>query len=325
VKSEQTSDNRRTPTPGADASASPHEQEDASGSPHQEGGAGRSPRRRCNNLDGKRWLQNSISVWSDIRKTAEESRLKHPAMFPQMLVDRLLETFLPPGGTTVLDPFAGTGSTLVAAARQGLRGVGLEISPDYVQLAQQRLQHVQNPAKPDSAAESGAQSRRAASRRMPPAEVICDSALNLRTHVPDESVDLCITSPPYWNILTRRRTADYKAVRHYGDNDGDFGTIEDYEDFLASLTAVFEQVFAVLRPGAFCCVVVMDLRKKKHFFPLHSHLAERLTECGFVYDDLLIWNRQSEYNNLRPLGYPSVFRVNRVHEFILLMQKPKPA
>src|SRR6185436_961982 len=76
----------------------------------------RRPARRCNHLDGKRWLQNSISVWSDIRKTAEETRLKHPALFPTALVERLIETFLPPSGRIVLDPFAGSGSTVVTAA-----------------------------------------------------------------------------------------------------------------------------------------------------------------------------------------------------------------
>ncbi|MGE3316267.1 MAG: hypothetical protein AB7O26_14210, partial [Planctomycetaceae bacterium] len=42
------------------------------------------PRKRCNGLDGKKWIQNSISVWSDIRKSADEARLGHPAMFPTM-------------------------------------------------------------------------------------------------------------------------------------------------------------------------------------------------------------------------------------------------
>src|SRR5262245_41984440 len=74
---------------------------------------------RCNALDGKKWLQNSISVWGDVRKSPEELRLKHPAMFPLMLAERLIESFLPNGSHLVLDPFCGTGSTLVAADRLG--------------------------------------------------------------------------------------------------------------------------------------------------------------------------------------------------------------
>src|SRR5258707_15274376 len=88
--------------------------------------------RRCNSLDGKRWLQNSISVWGDIRKSPEELRLKHPAMFPTALAARLMESFLPAGPHVILDPFAGTGSTLVAASRAGKQGVGLELSAAFV-------------------------------------------------------------------------------------------------------------------------------------------------------------------------------------------------
>jgi DNA modification methylase len=276
-------------------------------------------RRHCNDLDGKHWIQNSISVWSDIRKTAEEAQLKHPAMFPAMLADRLIETFLPPEGSVVLDPFSGSGSTLIAAQSKGRQGIGLDLSPEYVALAKTRLSQLA--AEQESAANASRQPRSAIS----PARVYEDSAENLLSYVEPNSVDLCISSPPYWNILNQRRSADLKKTRHYGNLDGDIGTIEDYDAFLTATTNVFDNVLKALKPGAYCCVVVMDLRKKKHFFPLHSDLSNRLLQVGYLYDDLIIWNRQSEYNNLRPLGYPSVFRVNKVHEFVLLTQKPKHA
>ena len=256
--------------------------------------------RRCNQLDGRQWLRNSISVWSDIRKSTAETRLKHPAMFPTQLVERLIETFMPVEGSTVLDPFTGSGSTLVAAAAAGRAGIGLELSPEYVALTRERLAEFPG-----------------ANAQVHPA-----SATELLNYVAPESIDLCITSPPYWDILNQRRTADYKAVRHYGNLEEDLGVIADYDAFLDAITRVFADVLVALRPGGYCCIVVMDLRKKDRFFPLHSDLAQRLVAGGWRYDDLIIWNRQTEYNNLRPLGYPSVFRVNKVHEFILLMQKP---
>ena len=53
---------------------------------------------------------------------------------------------------------------------------------------------------------------------------------------------------------------------------------------------------------------------------------ERTTEepygRGFIFDDLVIWNRGQEYNNLRPLGYPYTFRINKIHEFIVILRKP---
>jgi len=259
---------------------------------------------RANSLGGKRWLQNSISVWSDIRKSPEELRLKHPAMFPAALATRLIESFLPDGQHLVFDPFAGTGATLVAAAGLGKQGVGIELSSEFVTLARRRLTaHGGQALHPAPALHLG-------------------TARYLLKYVTPGSIDLCITSPPYWNILNQRRTADSKAVRHYGNLAEDLGTIADYDEFLSALTGIFADVLKVLKPGAHCCVVVMDLRKKNRFYPFHSDLAARLQEIGYELDDLVIWNRQSEYNNLRPLGFPAVFRVNKVHEFILLLRKP---
>ena len=73
----------------------------------------RPSRKKTNDLDGATWLSNSISVWNDIRKTREERSLGHPAMFPTMLVERLIESFTSKREHTVLDPFMGSGSTVV--------------------------------------------------------------------------------------------------------------------------------------------------------------------------------------------------------------------
>jgi DNA modification methylase len=265
----------------------------------------RKPVPHCNTLDGKRWIQNSISVWSDLRKTTEETRLKHPAMFPGALCERLIETFLRPEADTVLDPFSGSGSTLVAAERMGKRGIGFELVEEFAEMATSRIAEV------------------AEDSNSPRSTVFRSSAEAIKDELEADSVDLCITSPPYWDILNQRRTADYKDVRHYGNEDGDLGTIAGYEDFLDALDVVLSDVFSVLKAGAYCCVIVMDLRKKNQFFPLHSDIATRAKQLGYIFDDLIIWNRQSEYNNLRPLGYPAVFRVNKVHEFIVVLQKPR--
>lgn len=288
--------------------------------------------RRCNSLDGKRWLQNSISVWSDIRKSPEELRLKHPAMFPAALGTRLMESFLPSGSQTVLDPFAGIGSTLVAAAQLGKQAIGLELSPEFVAVAVNRPDGPRA-AGPNAPARRGKQARLrfepvepaggdASGKGLGQTVIYNASATDLLQYVPEDSIDLCVTSPPYWDILNQRRTADSKAVRHYGNLQHDLGIIADYGEFLSALTNIFGDVLRVLKPGAHCCIVVMDLRKKNRFYPFHSDLAARLQAVGYEFDDLIIWNRQAEYNNLRPLGYPAVFRVNKVHEFVVLMRKP---
>ena len=149
----------------------------------------------CNDLDGKRWIQNSISVWSDIRKTAEENRLKHPAMFPGMLVERLVETFLRPDGERILDPFSGSGSTIVEVERLGKTGIGIELSPEYAAMARNRVADVASSLF---------------SKSSKPRSIIHEASVaDITKLIQPESIDLCITSPPYWDILNQRRTADY--------------------------------------------------------------------------------------------------------------------
>lgn len=261
-------------------------------------------RRRANELDGRTWQRYSISVWSDIRKTPEETRLGHPALFPVALVTRLIECFTTQEDRVILDPFAGTGATPIAAEMMGRVGIGLDISEAYCRLARERV----------------VDARQGGERR-----IYCDDARNLLRYVEPQSVDLVITSPPYWNILMQRRTADGKPARHYGASQGDLGKIPSYADFLAALKDAFSLVFSALKPGRYCIVIVMDLRKKDRFYPFHADLARMMQEIGFVWDDLVIWDRRHEYNHMRPLGYPYRFRINKAHEFVLIFRKPPAA
>ena len=48
-----------------------------------------------------------------------------------------------------------------------------------------------------------------------------------------------------------------------------------------------------------------------------------MKEIGFELDEYVIWDRQRDYNNMKTLGYPYVYRFNRVHEFICIYQKKK--
>ena len=269
------------------------------------------PSKRANDLDGKTWLRNSISIWSDISKTPEEIALKHPAMFPTQLVSRLIESFTRTDQTAILDPFCGIGSSVVAAEMMGKQGIGLDISADYISKAEQRP--ALTPGLFEGHGGTGKGERR----------LIEADARNLLQHVAPTSIDFVVTSPPYWDILLRNRSADYKEIRNYGNSDLDVGRISDYKEFLEALGEVFTNVLTVLKPGCYCCVVVMDLRKGSSFFPLHADLAVKMQEIGFWLDDIIIWDRKREYNNLRPLGHPSVFRINKVHEYILIFQKPR--
>lgn len=256
-------------------------------------------------LDGKTWLQYSISIWNDIRKSADELNFKHPAMFPSMLAGRLIEIFSHKKDL-ILDPFAGSGSTLIAAQERERHSIGIEISSNFIKIYNDRTKQASMFAANNSKYQS---------------KMLHDDAGNLLNHVKPSSAQLTVTSPPYWDILNQDRTADGKETRNYGSQSRNLGNIKDYQEFLSALKEIFSDVYKATKREGFCCVVVMDLRKKNKFYPFHMDVVNFMEQIGFKLDDLIIWDRRQEYNNLRPLGYPTVFRINKIHEYILIFKK----
>lgn len=260
-----------------------------------------------NNLSGKEWLQNSFTIWRDIRKSKEETKLKHPAMFPQYLVEKLIDIYTKDPGEVILDPFMGSGSTTLAAMNKGKKGIGIELSEEYIQIAKKRVNTYQV-----DLLNSG---------KIIHPDIIHDDAHNLGNHIKPETVDLVVTSPPYWDILNMRRTADNKEIRNYSEEETDIGNIKKYDEFLESLKNIYSEVYKVLKPNKRCICVVMDIRKKDRFYPFHFDQTKVMQEVGFEIEEFVIWDRQHEYNNMRTLGYPWVFRFNKVHEYICIYWK----
>jgi modification methylase len=81
----------------------------------------------------QRWF---VPFWTDIRGSS--TREGHPAPFPVEIGERLIRMFSF-AGDIVLDPFVGTGSTSVAAARVGRNSIGVEIDPVYLEMASRRM------------------------------------------------------------------------------------------------------------------------------------------------------------------------------------------
>jgi adenine-specific DNA methylase len=261
---------------------------------------------KTNNLTGKEWLQNSFSIWRDLGKTEEEKKLNHPAIFTIKLVSKLIDTFCKPNGGKILDCFAGSGTTLIAGLLKEKDVIGFDLSSEFKQQFIKRASNLYNISI------YGLEDK----------YLVCDSR-KLSENIEANSIDLCVTSPPYWDILNRQRTADMKKNTNYSDSSEDLGNIKDYDEFVSSLKIVCGEVYKVMKTKGYFIINVMDLRKKDKFFPLHIDTARIAQESGFSLEDIIIWDRQAEYNNMRPLGYPFKFIVNKVHEYLLILRKPE--
>ncbi len=141
--------------------------------------------------------------------------------------------------------------------------------------------------------------------------------------LPDESVHLVLTSPPYWNL------------KKYNDNPNQLGHIEDYECFLKEIKRVWEHVFRILVPGGRLVCVVGDVcvsRREfgRHLvFPLHSDICVLCRKIGFDNLNPIIWHKiaNASYevtNGSKFLGKP--YEPNAIIkndiEFILMQRKP---
>lgn len=247
-------------------------------------------------ITGRDWIKYSVSVWDDCKKS-EEKKFNHPASFPVEMVEKLIRLYSK-RSEIVMDPFAGIGSTLVAATKNNRRSIGFEINSAFISTAEKRLVDHKDKYK-----------------------IINDSCLSMNKYISNNSIDFCITSPPYWDILNRTRTADKKEIRNYGDDSDDLGNINNYDKFLNELYKVFKCIYDTIKFNKHCVLIVMDIRKKSKFYPFHIDITNLMNDIGFQLEDFIIWDRKKEYNNLKPLGYPYVFRVNKVHEYICIFKK----
>ena len=263
-------------------------------------------KKRLNKLTRGEWLKYSISVWTDLMPSKDDSSFKtrHPAIFPLELPVRMIRIFTHKY-ETVLDPFMGTGTTLVACEQLMRNGIGIDISSEFVGIAKERLAHVT--------------SSPSATRQL----VYCDDSRNLLKYVnEEESIDFLVTSPPYWKIQKVNKTFLKKEATPYTSLEDDLGNIEDYNEYLQGLIAVFSNAFRALRPGKFAVIDLMDVRIGDKFYALHADLIARMKEIGFDLWDIIVWDRHQEYNALRAMRYPYTFYVNKVHEYLLFFHKP---
>lgn len=152
--------------------------------------------------------------------------------------------------------------------------------------------------------------------------LIQGDARNL-SFIPDESVHLIVTSPPYWTL---------KKYREHPDQ---MGHIEDYERFIGELSKVWQHCYRILVPGGRLVCVVGDVCLARRKFgrhvvvPLHADIAISCRKIGFDNLNPIIWYKIAkatyEVNNgTKFFGKP--YEPNAIIkndiEFILMQRKP---
>lgn len=81
-------------------------------------------------------LAKKANAYGDVWEFPQESKNKHPAPFPENLIERIISST---NANTILDPFVGSGTTATVAKKCNRNFIGIDISPEYCQMAEQRL------------------------------------------------------------------------------------------------------------------------------------------------------------------------------------------
>jgi DNA modification methylase len=259
-------------------------------------------RNDLNDLPPKQWVQATKSVWYSRPGARDRLKKLHPATFAEKDIERLICLFTKKGGR-VLDPFLGSGSTLLACAATGRTGVGVDLSAHWADIAAERLRNI---------------------TPVPKMNILTGDARDILPGLDAGSYDLVVTSPPYFSILDKASDHKSKAERKglatkYSTDPQDLGNLSSYAQFLLELTGIWKECRRLLRPGKYICVVVADFRDGPKYVMFHADVAMTLEDAGFVAKGLLVLVQDNKA--LYPYGYPYSFVPNIHHQNVLVFRK----
>ena len=260
-------------------------------------------RNSLNELTNKLWMIETKSVWFSRPPQRDKLKAQHPATYPEPDIVRLIN-FFTKSGQSVLDPFVGSGSTLVACAQSGRVGTGIELIDHWADIARQRVSNENSETQQN---------------------LLVGDAREAMLTLSDASFDFIVTSPPYWMILRKDWDHKVKAERkakglntRYSDEQSDLGNLESYDEFLAELGKVFAECRRALKKKGYMCVVVSDFRHKSKFFAYHSDISRIIESVGFNLEGITILAQDNK--RLYPYGLPYAFVSNIHHQYILIFR-----
>lgn len=271
------------------------------------------PPNNLNCLTAKEWLKCQLGVWQFAYESRDiRDKNLHPATFPISLSRKVIELFTH-RGELVVDPFVGSGTTLLAAQDANRNAVGFDLQDKYVRLCGERLE------KTGSSYSSMQLAIREDARKIP-------------NYLAPDTVSLIWTSPPYANLLNRARTNKSRRkrdneqlgkVEQYSQDERDLGTL-DLELYTREMGEIFAGLLPLLRRKGHCVINVPDMWWENRRVTIHIALVEELRSRGYELRNIIIWDRTNIVNQVGIFGWPSNYITMGVtFEYLLDFWKPE--
>ncbi len=190
----------------------------------------------------------------------------------------------------VLDQFAGGGTTLVEAKLLNRNIIGVDVNDAALERCKEKINFEHDGANGKVYLHKG-------------------DARDL-DFIPDASVDLICTHPPYADIIK------------YSENISEDLSLLKVKDFLEEMKSVASESYRVLKKDKFCVVLMGDTRKKGHMIPMSFEVMKIFQDAGFNLKELII----KEQHNCKATGY---WKTNSVkynflliaHEYLFVFKK----
>ncbi len=267
-----------------------------------------------NCMTAKEWIQAQVAIWEFFYEKRDiRDKNVHPAVFPIGLPAKCIKLFTHEG-ELMLDPFVGSGTTLLAAQDLNRNAVGFDLKKEYVELSKSRL----------------GQSRLLSQTQQ---LAICDDAHNIPKYLEPETVSLSVTSPPYANMLNRKRLNKsirgnlrqnkyYLQVQQYSKDPRDLGTM-DARRYAEALGEIYQGILPLLKPKAHCVINLTDLWWENKRIPVHVYVIEALQKVGYELRNIIIWDRRDLVNKVGIFGWPNNYiTLGTTFEYILDFWRP---
>jgi len=265
-----------------------------------------------NCLTAKEWIRSQLGVWQfTYEKRDIRNKEVHPATFPISLSKRVIELFTH-RGELVLDPFVGSGTTLVAAQDTDRNAVGFDLQEKYIKLSRSRLIN-----------------ERIFNRTQQLA--IQDDARNIDKYFNPETISLIWTSPPYANLLNRERknksrrkrdNAQLGKIEQYSQDVRDLGT-RPLDEYTNEMGCIFEKLLPLLKIKSHCVINVPDMWWENQRITIHISIVEEMRRRGYELRNIIIWDRTNVVNQIGIFGWPSNYITMGVtFEYLLDFWRP---
>ena len=259
---------------------------------------------RVNDLNLNRWKEYddliTDSLWIiDKRDKSGAHKADYWGNFVPQIPNQFLRRYTKMGDC-VLDPFAGSGTTLIECKRLGRNGLGVELNEQVTEHAREKIRIEKNPHKVKI-------------------RIVNDDSCSIDykkelQRLGKTSVQFILMHPPYWDIIKFSRKKK------------DLSNAKTLDDFLKMFGKVADKTYPVLEKGRYCAVVIGDKYSSGEWMPLGFYVMQEMMNKGYKLKSTIIKNfdqttaKRDQKDLWRYRALAGGFYIFK-HEYIFLFKK----